>query len=138
MSDSDCLVQAMVVWIYGWIENDGIGSRGRMVEHYATLKDLHVGLDEMTYGDDGGLDFKFGTCRGRRIGGPMPFHDELSMLDIALLIALGGWMDGIRTKGLGRRNLRISEEIIMDIASTKSCGSWSRHPLGHCKGGPSN
>lgn len=59
MSDSSFLVSAMSEWIGGWIESDGRGSNGRPVAHYEILREIHELLDEMTYGDDGGMHFKF-------------------------------------------------------------------------------
>ncbi|KAF2452349.1 ribonuclease H-like domain-containing protein [Lineolata rhizophorae] len=59
VSDSAFLVRAMSEWIEGWIENDGRNAEGRPVAHYETFKEIHERLDEMTYGDDGGLEFKF-------------------------------------------------------------------------------
>ncbi|KAM5342061.1 hypothetical protein ACJ41O_015092 [Fusarium nematophilum] len=58
-SDSAYLVEAMSQWIEGWIENNGRNNEGRRVAHYEILKGTHELLDELTYGDDGGLDFKF-------------------------------------------------------------------------------
>lgn len=58
-SDSLYLVRAMSEWIEGWIENHGRNDEGRPVKHYAALKGIHERLDEMEYGDDGGIDFKF-------------------------------------------------------------------------------
>lgn len=58
-TDSDFLVRAMSEWIEGWIEDDGRNAQGRPVAHYRVLKDIHERLDDMTYGDDGGMDFKF-------------------------------------------------------------------------------
>jgi ribonuclease HI len=59
VSDSEYLVRSMSEWITRWIENGGRGSNGQPVAHFATLKGIHERLDEMTYGDDGGLNFKF-------------------------------------------------------------------------------
>lgn len=58
-SDSLYLVRAMSEWMEGWIGNHGRNAEGRPVKHYAVLKEIHERLDEMTYDDDGGLDFKF-------------------------------------------------------------------------------
>ncbi|KAI2467427.1 ribonuclease H-like domain-containing protein [Annulohypoxylon bovei var. microspora] len=58
-TDSDFLVRAMSEWIEGWIESGGRRARGRPVAHYPVLKEIHERLDEMTYGDEGGLGFKF-------------------------------------------------------------------------------
>jgi ribonuclease HI len=59
MSDSEYLVMAMSVWISEWIEAEGENASGRPVAHFSKLKAIHERLDEMTYGDNGGLDFKF-------------------------------------------------------------------------------
>ncbi|OHF02924.1 hypothetical protein CORC01_01682 [Colletotrichum orchidophilum] len=58
-TDSEYLAHAMSLWIGEWIENEGMTARGRNVAHFAVLRDLHEQLDEMTYGDDGGLNFMF-------------------------------------------------------------------------------
>lgn len=58
-SDSAFLVDAMSRHIEGWIENDGIGSRGRKIAHYQRLKELHEKLDYMEYSDDGGIVVQF-------------------------------------------------------------------------------
>ncbi|GJC94440.1 hypothetical protein ColKHC_03266 [Colletotrichum higginsianum] len=58
-TDSEYLAHAMSLWIGDWIENEGMTARGRRVAHFETLKALHERLDDMTYGDDGGLDFMF-------------------------------------------------------------------------------
>ncbi|KAF4994945.1 hypothetical protein FDECE_12947 [Fusarium decemcellulare] len=59
VSDSDYLVRAMSQWIERWIEKGGRNAQGKPVAHYETIKEIHDLLDELTYGDDGGLDFKF-------------------------------------------------------------------------------
>ncbi|KAI1370588.1 ribonuclease H-like protein [Hypoxylon crocopeplum] len=58
-TDSDFLVRAMSEWIEGWIAKDRRNSQGRQVTHYSALKEIHERLADMTYGDDGGMDFKF-------------------------------------------------------------------------------
>ncbi|GKT50869.1 ribonuclease H [Colletotrichum spaethianum] len=58
-TDSEYLANAMSLWIGDWIENEGINARGHRVAHFETLKELHERLDDMTYGDDGGLDIMF-------------------------------------------------------------------------------
>ena len=55
-TDSAYLVDAMVLHIEGWIENGGVGSRGKPVAHFERLKMLHEMLDEMEFGDDGGIE----------------------------------------------------------------------------------
>ncbi|KKY20717.1 hypothetical protein UCDDS831_g04493 [Diplodia seriata] len=58
-SDSDFLVKAMSQRIEGWIENGGYGSSGSRVAHFDRLEQLHKRLDEMEYGDDGGIEVQF-------------------------------------------------------------------------------
>lgn len=58
-TDSSYLVDAMAKHVEGWIERDGIGSTGKVVAHYERLKELHELLDEMEYGDDGGIQVQF-------------------------------------------------------------------------------
>jgi ribonuclease HI len=58
-SDSEYLVNAMSRWIEGWIEGGGLGSRRRPVAHFGKLKAIHEKLDEMEYGDDGGIHVQF-------------------------------------------------------------------------------
>ncbi|KAK2010197.1 ribonuclease H-like protein [Colletotrichum eremochloae] len=58
-TDSEYLANAMSLWIGDWIENEGINARGHRVAHFETLRELHERLDDMTYGDDGGLDIMF-------------------------------------------------------------------------------
>lgn len=47
------------MWVEGWIEDDGIRPNGQPVAHCGKLKEGHEAIDEMTYGDDGGLHFRF-------------------------------------------------------------------------------
>ncbi|OTA54797.1 ribonuclease H-like protein [Hypoxylon sp. EC38] len=58
-TDSDFLVKAVSEWIEGWIARERRNARGRPIEHYQVLKNIHERIDDMTYGDDGGMDFKF-------------------------------------------------------------------------------
>ncbi|KAF1923067.1 ribonuclease H-like protein, partial [Didymella exigua CBS 183.55] len=58
-TDSSYLVDAMSKHVGGWIERGGLGSRGKAVAHYDRLKALHELLDEMEYGDDGGIVVQF-------------------------------------------------------------------------------
>lgn len=58
-SDSEYLCQAMSMWVGGWIEDDGLRPNGQPVAHFEKLKEIHEALDEMTYGDGGGLQFQF-------------------------------------------------------------------------------
>ena len=79
VSDSAFLVRAMSEWIEGWIENDGRNAEGRRVAHYGVLKDIHELLDEMEYGDDGGLDIKFWHVpRERNMGADMLANQALN------------------------------------------------------------
>ncbi|KAJ2999174.1 hypothetical protein NUW58_g81 [Xylaria curta] len=50
MSDSEYLVKTMSMWIEGWIDNGGLGSRGQPVAHFKKLQEIHETLDEMEYG----------------------------------------------------------------------------------------
>ncbi|KAK5993979.1 Ribonuclease H1 [Cladobotryum mycophilum] len=59
ISDSQFLVKAMSVWIEDWVENDGCNAGGRPIAHYEILKEIYDHLEEMTYGDDGGMDIRF-------------------------------------------------------------------------------
>lgn len=58
-SDSEYLCQAMSMWVGGWIEDDGLRPNGQPVAHFEKLKEIHEAIDEMTYGDGGGLQFQF-------------------------------------------------------------------------------
>ncbi|KAK0609277.1 Ribonuclease H [Lasiodiplodia hormozganensis] len=58
-TDSKYLVQSMSKWIEGWIDNGGFNAQGDPVVHFEKLKELHERLDEMEYGDDGGLEIQF-------------------------------------------------------------------------------
>jgi ribonuclease HI len=53
------LVDAMSKHVEGWIERGGLNLRGKVVAHYDRLKELHELLDEMEYGDDGGIVVQF-------------------------------------------------------------------------------
>lgn len=44
---------------WGWIEANGISSRGTPIAHLDILKQLHEILDDMEYGDDGGVGVNF-------------------------------------------------------------------------------
>ncbi|KAF6810670.1 glycoside hydrolase family 5 protein [Colletotrichum sojae] len=54
-TDSEFLVRAMAMWI----EDGGVNSKGKRVAHFETLRQIHERLEEMTYGEEGGLDFCF-------------------------------------------------------------------------------
>lgn len=58
-TDSKFLVDAMALHVEGWIESGGVGSRGREVAHYDRMKELHELLDDMEFGDDGGMYVQF-------------------------------------------------------------------------------
>jgi ribonuclease HI len=58
-TDSSFLVNAMARDIEGWIVQGGKGARGKKVAHYEKLKELHEMLDEMEFGDDGGIGVQF-------------------------------------------------------------------------------
>lgn len=57
--DSEYLCQAMAMWMERWVEGGGRRADGRAVAHYDKLLEIHGKIDEMTYGDDGGLHFQF-------------------------------------------------------------------------------
>ncbi|GME24180.1 Ribonuclease H1 [Neofusicoccum parvum] len=58
-TDSSFLVNAMAVWMDGWLANGGVSSRGGRVAHFERLRQLNERLDEMEYGDDGGIEVQF-------------------------------------------------------------------------------
>ncbi|OLN87492.1 Ribonuclease H1 [Colletotrichum chlorophyti] len=58
-TDSEYLAKSMALWMEEWIENDGLNSKGRRVVHFEKLKEIYERLEELTYGDDGGLEFLF-------------------------------------------------------------------------------
>ena len=57
--DSESLCKAMSMWMEGWVENNGMRSNGRAVAHFDKLLEVQEKIDDMTYGDDGGLHFQF-------------------------------------------------------------------------------
>jgi ribonuclease HI len=58
-TDSSWLVDTFTKWIEDWIENDGVKSNGKSVKYFHTLKEMHERLEEMEYGDDGGIEVQF-------------------------------------------------------------------------------
>ncbi|OTA06916.1 hypothetical protein A9Z42_0077260 [Trichoderma parareesei] len=58
-TDSSYLANTFSTWIYDWIKNGGMNSQGKRAAHFEVLKQIHERLDDMTYGDDGGMTFKF-------------------------------------------------------------------------------
>ncbi|EKG09153.1 hypothetical protein MPH_13854 [Macrophomina phaseolina MS6] len=58
-TDSDFLVKAMSKWMEGWIVNGGLSRKRTPAAHFEKLKELHERLDEIEYGDDGGLEIQF-------------------------------------------------------------------------------
>ncbi|RYC57706.1 hypothetical protein CHU98_g8503 [Xylaria longipes] len=54
-SDSQYLVKALSMWISGWIEAGGVRSNGQPVAHFDRLREIHEMLDEMEFGDNGGV-----------------------------------------------------------------------------------
>ena len=58
-TDSSFLVNAFSRWMEAWIENNGRGSDGKRIKYFERLKEIHGALDEMEYGDDGGIRCKF-------------------------------------------------------------------------------
>ncbi|ROW07415.1 hypothetical protein VMCG_03838 [Cytospora schulzeri] len=57
--DSGYLCQAMSRWMEEWIENNGVRSNGRAVAHFDKLREIYGKIDDMTYGDEGGLHLQF-------------------------------------------------------------------------------
>lgn len=47
------------MWIQDWIDYGGVRSNGQPVAHFEKLKEIHDTMDEMVYGDDGGLLIRF-------------------------------------------------------------------------------
>ncbi|KAL1633068.1 hypothetical protein SLS56_003139 [Neofusicoccum ribis] len=58
-TDSSFLVNAVAVWMDGWLANGGASSRSGRVAHFERLRQLSERLDEMEYGDDGGIEVQF-------------------------------------------------------------------------------
>ncbi|KAL6881654.1 ribonuclease H-like protein [Trichoderma longibrachiatum] len=58
-TDSSYLVNTFSTWIHDWIKNGGMNSRGKRAAHFEVLKRIEERLDDMTYGDDGGMTFRF-------------------------------------------------------------------------------
>ncbi len=66
LSDSNQIVNAMTIFMQNWILNGGRTVMGHPVAHFHRLEEIHDRLDDMTYGDNGGLDFKFfHICRAK-------------------------------------------------------------------------
>ncbi|ROW09961.1 hypothetical protein VPNG_06361 [Cytospora leucostoma] len=57
--DSEYLCQAMSMWMEGWIENGGLRSNGKPVAHFDKLREIQEKIDDMIYGEDGGLQIQF-------------------------------------------------------------------------------
>lgn len=49
----------MSQWMEDWIAINGIKKNGKRVAHFERLKELHETLDEIEYGDDGGIEVSF-------------------------------------------------------------------------------
>ncbi|KAH9865507.1 hypothetical protein J1614_009092 [Plenodomus biglobosus] len=58
-TDSAYLVESMSERIERWIEQGGLGYKGKEFAHFEVLKNLHEKLDWMEYSDDGGRTTKF-------------------------------------------------------------------------------
>ena len=58
-TNSAYLVDAMSLHIKGWIKNNGVGSRKKPIAHFERLKQLHEMLDDMEFGDNGGIEVEF-------------------------------------------------------------------------------
>ena len=59
VTDSKYLVDSFTRWIEDWAENDGCSEQGKKIAHFDTLHAIHKRLDEMEYGDDGGIECQF-------------------------------------------------------------------------------
>ncbi|KAF5019429.1 hypothetical protein F66182_8558 [Fusarium sp. NRRL 66182] len=59
VSDSLYLVRAMSEWMDTWIDNRGRKTDGQRVAHWGAWKSIRHRIDDMTYGENGGLEFKF-------------------------------------------------------------------------------
>ncbi|KAL7895187.1 ribonuclease H-like protein [Trichoderma sp. SZMC 28014] len=58
-TDSSYLAKTFSGWIQTWISNGGKKFKGKRPAHFGALRKIHERLDDMTYGDDGGIQFKF-------------------------------------------------------------------------------
>lgn len=58
-TDSSYLANTFSEWIRSWIQNGGKNFKGKRPAHFGILRAIHERLDDMTYGDDGGMQFKF-------------------------------------------------------------------------------
>lgn len=59
ITDSSYLVQTFSELVQNWANNGRKNSKGKKVAHLEIVKDISERLDDMTFGDDGGLTFKF-------------------------------------------------------------------------------
>jgi ribonuclease HI len=58
-TDSSYLVSVFTEWIEDWIEQDGKKSNRKPVKYFKELTRIHQLLDNMEYGDDGGIECEF-------------------------------------------------------------------------------
>lgn len=63
VTDSDWLYKTMTQYIWDWVDNGGLRTNGRPAKYFDEFEALHGRLEELTYGDDGGLEFKFWHVR---------------------------------------------------------------------------
>ncbi|KAH6605103.1 ribonuclease H-like protein [Trichoderma cornu-damae] len=59
LTDSSYLIEAFAGGIRTWIDNDWTDDNGQIVPYSEVLIDVDENLNDMTYGHDGGMDFKF-------------------------------------------------------------------------------
>ncbi|PTB40353.1 hypothetical protein M441DRAFT_59125 [Trichoderma asperellum CBS 433.97] len=59
ITDSSYLVQTFSERIQTWIKNGGKNSKGKKAAHFDILKKINDRFNDMTYGDNGGMEFKF-------------------------------------------------------------------------------
>jgi ribonuclease HI len=71
-TDSEYLANAIALWMDGWKEDGGVKSNGEPVAHFEVLEEICSTLDEMEFGDDGGIE-----CQMWRIG-----RDENAAADL--------------------------------------------------------
>ena len=49
----------MSLHIKGWIQNNGLSSKKKPIAHFERLKQLHEILDDMEFGENGGIEVEF-------------------------------------------------------------------------------
>ncbi|KAM0255764.1 hypothetical protein ACHAQJ_005434 [Trichoderma viride] len=58
-TDSAYLVRTFAELVQNWADNGGRGYRGKKVAHFEVIMDIEERLNDMTYGDEGGMQFRF-------------------------------------------------------------------------------